>query len=119
MKEDEKTETLNLVYELEMYEDNEDELTTEAESDIGEETDKAEYSAFVPILSVIPESQFVEKRVDQVEEKLEHLSEEYAAAVKHLFQSYPDIIAYSYDDVRPFKCKTTPRLELAPDEPIL
>ncbi len=37
MRKDDKTETLNLVYESEMYEDTEDELTTDTESDIGGE----------------------------------------------------------------------------------
>ncbi len=54
----------------------------------------------------------------QVEGKVAHLSEEYAAEMKHLFQSYPDVIAYSFDDVRPPKCKTTHTFELTSDEPM-
>ena len=38
--------------------------------------------------------------------------------MKHLFQSYPDVIAFSFDDVRPSMRKTTHRLELTSDEPI-
>ncbi len=69
-------------------------------------------------MSDVSESPFVEKDVDQVEEKIAHLSEKYAAEVKHLFQSYPDVIAYSFDDVRPSKCTTTDRFEHTSDEPI-
>ncbi len=35
-----------------------------------------------------------------------------------MFQSYPDVIAYSFDDVRPSKCMTTHRFELTSEEPI-
>ncbi len=56
--------------------------------------------------------------MDQVEGKVAHLSGEYAAEVKHLFHSYPDVIAYSFHDVRPSKCKTRHRFELTSDEPI-
>ncbi len=81
VRKDEKIETLNLVYEPEMYEDTEDELTTDTESDIGVESDKDEYSAFVLTLSDITEASCIEKDVDQVEGKVAHLSGEYAAEV--------------------------------------
>ena len=42
-----KTEVLNLVYRPEMWDGSHDELTTESESDIGEDLDKGDYSAFV------------------------------------------------------------------------
>ena len=118
VRKDGKTETVNLVYEPEMYEDTDDELTTDTESDIGEESDKDEYSAFLLTLSDVVDSPDVEKYVDPVEDKVAHLSEEYAAEVKHLFQSYPDVIAYSFDEVRPSKCRTAHRFELTSDEPI-
>ncbi len=60
----------------------------------------------------------VEKDVDPIEEKVAHLSKEYVAEVKDLFQSYPEVIAYSFDDVRTSKCKMTHRFELTSDEPI-
>ncbi len=66
----------------------------------------------------ITEPPFVEEDVEQVERKVAHLSEECAAEVKHLFQSYPDFIAYSLNDIRPSNCKTTHRFELRSDEPI-
>ncbi len=99
MRKDEKTENLNFVYEPEMYEDTERELTTNTESDIGEESDKDEYSSFVLTLSDVSESPFVEKDVDQVKEKVAQVSIEYAAEVKHLFQSYTDVIENSFSDV--------------------
>ena len=46
------------------------------------------------------------------EEKVSHLPEEYAADIKWLFQSYPDAIAHSFDDVRPSKYKVTHKFEL-------
>ncbi len=118
VRKDGQTETLNPVYEPEMYEDTEDELTTDTESDRGEESDKDEYSAFVITLSDVSESPAVEKSVDTIDEKIAHLSEEYTAEVRHLFQSYPHVIAYSFDDIRPSKCKTTHRFELTSEEPI-
>ncbi len=66
VRKDEKMETLNLVYEPEMYEDTEDELTTDTESDIGEDSAKHEYGASVLSLSDVTESPFFEKDVDQV-----------------------------------------------------
>ena len=66
VKKDDKTETLNLFYEPETYEDTEDELTTDTESDIGEDSAKHEYGASVLSLSDVTESPFFEKDVDQV-----------------------------------------------------
>ncbi len=99
VRKDGKAETLNLVYQPEMYEDAKDELTTGTENDIGEESDKDEYSALVLTLSAVAESPMTEKNVDPVEEEVSHLSEKYAAAVRHLFQTYPDVIACLFDDV--------------------
>ncbi len=101
-----------------MYEDTEYELPTDTESDIREESDKDEYSTFVLTLSDRTEPSCIEKDKDQVEGKVAYLSEEYAAEVKHLFQSYPDVIAYSFDDGRPSKCKTTHRFELTSGKPM-
>ena len=42
-----KTEVLNLVYEPETWDGSHDELTTESESEIGEDSDKGNYSVFV------------------------------------------------------------------------
>ncbi len=116
VRKDGKTETLNLVYEPEMYEDTDEELTTDTESDIGEESEKDEYSAFVLTFYDVADSSDVGKDVDPVEDKVAHLSDEYTAEVKQLFQSYPDVIASSFDDVRPFKCRIMHRFELTSDE---
>ncbi len=62
VRNDEKAETMNFVYEPEMYEDTEDKLTMDTESDIAEESGKDEYSAFVLTLSDVTESPFVKKR---------------------------------------------------------
>ena len=96
-----------------MYEDTDDGLTTGTESDIREESDKDEYSAFIFTLSDVVVSQDVQQGVDPVDEKVVHISEEYAAEMKHLFQSYPDVIAFSFDDVRPSKGRATHRLDLS------
>ncbi len=52
-----------------MYKDTDEELTTSRESDIGEESEEDEYSAFVLTLSDSTESFAVEKKDDLVEEK--------------------------------------------------
>ncbi len=57
------------------------------------------------------------KYVDPGEGKVTHLSEEYAAEVKHMFQSYQGVIAYSFNDVRPYKCKATHRFEFTSEDP--
>ncbi len=113
-----KTETLYLVYQPEMSEDTEDEFTTDTQRDIGEDSDEDEYSALVLMLSNVSESPADEKDVDPVADKVAHISEEYGAELRHLFQGYTDVIAYSFDDVRSSKCKTTHRFELISNEPI-
>ncbi len=70
-----------------MYKVKEEELTTDKESDIGEGSNKYQYSALILTLRDVTESLFVEKDVNQVEEKVAHLSEEYAAEVKHILIS--------------------------------
>ncbi len=84
VRKDENTENFNLIYGPEMYKVKEEELTTDKESDVGEGSNKYEYSALILTLRDVTESLFVEKDVDQVEEKVANLSEEYAAEVKHI-----------------------------------
>ena len=55
-----KTETLNLVNGPEMYQETEDELTRATESNIGEESDREEYSAFVTTFS--EKEKFIRRR---------------------------------------------------------
>ena len=77
-----KTEVLNLVYEPETWDGSDDELTTESESDIGEDLDKGDYSAFVLTLK---EDKFPGTEIEEIDitgEKVSHLSEKYAADVK-------------------------------------
>ena len=42
-----KTEVLNLVYEPETWDESDEGLTNKSESDIGEDSEKRDYSAFV------------------------------------------------------------------------
>ena len=80
-----KTEVLNLVYEPETWDGSDDELTTESESDIAEDSDKGEYIAFVLTLK---EDQVPIAEVEDIDltgEKVSHLLEEYAADIKWLF----------------------------------
>ncbi len=84
-------ETLNQYNEPELWEDTEDELTTDTESDIGEESGKSDYSAFILTLDEESTPSIEKTEEDPVEEKVSHLSDEYAAEIKHIFQSYPDV----------------------------
>ena len=45
-----------------------------------------------------------------------NLREEYAADIKWLFQVYPDVIAHSFDDVRPSRCEVARNFELTSKE---
>ncbi len=74
VRKDGEEETLKLVNEPEMYENTEEELTPDTESDIGEESGKDEYCAFVLTLSDLTESPMTEKNVYTVEEKSLHIS---------------------------------------------
>ena len=47
------------------------------------------------------------EEINVTEEKFTHLRKEYVADIKGLFQSYPDVIASSFCDVKPSKCKVT------------
>ena len=58
------------------------------------------------------------KETDVTEEKFSDLSEKYPADIKWLFQSYPDIIARSFDDVKTSKCRVTHKFELRSEAPI-
>ncbi len=58
------------------------------------------------------------EEAELVRHKLEHMGEQSTAEVKHLFQSYPDVIAHAFDDVRPSKCKVKHMFELTSDQPI-
>ena len=82
-----KTKVLNLVYEPETWEGSDDELTTESESDIGEDSDERDYSAFVVTLKKDQVPIAEAEEIDFTEEKVAHLTEEYAADIKWLFQS--------------------------------
>ena len=113
-----KTEVLNLVYKSETWDGSDDELTTESEINIGEDSYKEDYSKFILILKEdrVPSPEIEE--IDVTKEKASHLPEEGAADIKWLFQSYPDLIAHSFDDVRPSKCKVTHKFELISEAPI-
>ena len=52
------------------------------------------------------------------EEKVSHVPKKYAADIKWLCQSYPDITAHSFDNVRQSKCKVTRKSELISEAPI-
>ena len=50
------------------------------------------------------------------EEKVTPFSEEYTDDKKWLFQSYPDVIAHSFDDVRLSRCEVAYMFELISEE---
>ena len=102
---------MNLLYEPETWDGSDPELTTKSESDIGEDSNKGDYSAFVLSLKGDRFPSTEVKEIDLTEEKVSHLLEEYATDIKWLFQSYPDLIAHSFDDVRPSKRMVAHKLE--------
>ena len=53
-----------------------------------------------------------------VDEKLAHLDEAHSEKIKGLFLEYTDVIANSFDDVRPSKVMIRHKFELTTDEPI-
>ncbi len=120
VRKDGKSEVLNLVYKPEMLDDTDDDMTTdtESETDAGDFSEKDEFSGFVMILDATKESENELEEAELVRQKVEQLRREYAAEVKHRFESYPDVIAYSFDDVRPSKCKVKHKFELTSDQPI-
>ncbi len=109
---------LNLVYEPEVFDDSDDELTTESETDVVEVSDNYEFSGFVMTLDATKETKNEPEEAELVRQKVKHLREEYAAEVKHPFQSYPDVIAHSFDDVRLSTFKVKHKFELTLDQPI-
>ena len=113
-----ETEVLNLVYELETWDGSDDELTSESESDIGEDSDKGHYSAFVLALNKDQVPIAEAEEINVTDEKSTHLREEYAANIKWLTQSYPEVIVPSFDDVKPPKFKVTHKFESISEEPI-
>ena len=110
------TELLNLVYEPETWDGSDDEFTSESESDIDEDSDKRDYNAFVLTLKEDQVPIAEAEEVDVTEEEVTHLPEEYAADIEWLFQSYPDVIAHSFDDIRPSICNVTHDFELVSEE---
>ncbi len=102
------------MYDPELFDDTDDELTsdTESETDAGEVSDKDEFSGCVMTLHATKEAKNEPEEAELVWQKVEYLGEQYAAEVEHLFQSYPDVIAHSFDDVRRLKCKVKHKLEL-------
>ena len=88
------------------------------ESDIGEDSDKVDYNAFVLTLKEDSFPIAEVEEIDVTERKVSHLPQEYAVDIKWLFQSYPDVIAHSFDDVRPSKCKVTHEFEQISEAPI-
>ena len=110
------TQTLPLEYEPEAGEDTEDDFTSDSESvgDIGEDSSPDEDDSLVLVLNDKGES----RGDDCVDEKLNHLSNENATAMKYLFMVYADVIARSLDDVRPSRVSTKRKFELKSEEPI-
>ena len=113
-----KTEVLNLVYKPESWDRTDEELTTESESDIWEDSKKGYYRAFVFTLK---EDRFPIAEMEEInvmEEKFSRLWEEYTADIKWLFQSNSDLIAHSFDDIRLSRFEFAQKFELISDEPI-
>ena len=55
---------------------------------------------------------------DMVYQKLCHLDNEYAQNFKDLFEEYPDVIAESFDDVRPSNVNVRQKFDLTTDQPV-
>ena len=74
-------------------------MAADTVSKITEESVQDKYNAFVRTLIQMNGSPYIEEECDPVEQKVAHLSNEYATEVKHLLQGYAGVIAYSFDDV--------------------
>ncbi len=70
-------EVLNLIYEPEVFDDTDDELTTdtESETDVGEVSDKDEFSGLVMTLDVKNETKNEPEEIVLVEQNVEQLEE--------------------------------------------
>ena len=115
------TETLNLEYEPEFGDNSEDDFTseTDSETDIGEISDDEDPEALLLMVNDEKEKgTVVTEERDLVDQKLSHLEENFAEKIRDLFAEYGDIIANSFDHIRPSKVETKHKFELTTDEPI-
>ena len=88
-----------------MWDGSDDELTTESENDVEEDSDKGYYSSFV-LMQEQEQGPITEvEEIDVTEKKIFRLPEQYSVDIKWLFQSYRDVTAHSFDDGRPSICE--------------
>ena len=71
-----ETEVMNLVYELETWDESDDELVIESDSDIGKDSDSVEYNALVLTLKDGQVPIAKDEEINAREEKVSHLSED-------------------------------------------
>ncbi len=97
---------LKLFFEPEVFNGTEDELTTdtESETDAGKVSNKNGCNVFVTKIET--------EEPELVKQKVELLGDKYTTEVKNLFRSYHDVIAHSFDDFRPSKCKLEHKFDL-------
>ncbi len=67
-------------------------------------------------LNATKEAKNEPEEAELVKQKVKHLGEEYEAEVEHLFRSYPNVMAHSFDGVRPSKFKVKHKFELKSDQ---
>lgn len=111
------SETWNLEYKPEFGENAEDDVTsnTESEEYIGEDSSPSDVERLVLTLNETSSVCTALLEEDLVEEKVVHLSDDNASRIKKMFVEYADIIANSFDDVRPSKVDVLYNFDLTTD----
>ena len=115
-----QSETLNLEYEPEIGDDTNDDFTSESETeeDIGEDSETGDLAGLVLTINESDNQLGELSKTDLTEEKLAHLDSHYASKLRALFDGYEDVIAESFDDVRPSNVSVRHSFELTSDRPI-
>ena len=116
-----KSDTLNLQYEPDVGNNTDDDFTsgTSSEEDIGEESDHEEYAGLVLTVSERHSSAADSSEgKDMMTQKLSHLEPEYSQKMMDLLGDYSDVIAETFEKVRPSNVEVRHKFELTTDQPI-
>ena len=92
--------------------------TAIAKGDIGEDSDDEDYAGLVLTINEKHDDAIGISEDDMVYQKLCHLDVAHAQKIKDLFEEYPDVIAESFDDVRPSNVNVMHKFELTTNQPI-
>ena len=115
-----KTDTLNLQYEPDVGDNTDDDFTSDSDShdDIGEDSDPGDYAGLVLTVNEKTVNAIGDGKEDLMTQKLSHLGPEYSQKLMDLLGDYPDVIAETFEDVRPSNVDVRHKFELTNDRPI-